>query len=113
MSTFSIISSLGKASEEKLRPNFSELIACGVVYTGHKHRNTHSVFTEYMVSTCGSRIIIGGEEIYLNAERFNQHNHADIINKLFSEAVDRYPGIPAPRPTPTSTYDFGCTFIGA
>ena len=50
----SIISSLGKASEEELRPNFSKLIAHGVVHTGHKHGNTHSVFTEYMVSTCES-----------------------------------------------------------
>ena len=49
----------------------------------------------------------------MNAERFNQHNHADIVNKLFSEAVDGYPGIPAPRPTRTHTYDFGCTFMGA
>ena len=95
----SIISSLGKASEETLRPDFNELIPHGVVHTGHKHGNTHSVFTEYMMSTCESPIIIGGDEIYLNAERFNQHNHADIVNKLFSEAVDGCPGIPAPRPT--------------
>ena len=51
-------------------------------------------------------------EIYLNAERFNQQNHADIVNKLFSEAVDGYPSIPAPRPNQTHTYDFGCTFMG-
>ena len=74
----SIISSLGKASEEELRPDFNELIPCGVVHTGHKYGNTHSVCTEYMVSTCKSQIIIGGDEIYLNAERFNQHNHTDI-----------------------------------
>ena len=52
-----------------------------------------------MVSTCESRISDSGDEIYLNAERFNQQNHAEIVNKLFSEAVDGYPGIPAPRPT--------------
>ena len=95
----SIISSMGKASEEEVRPDFNELIPCGVVHTGHKYGNTHSVHTEYMMSTRESQIIIGGDEIYLNAERFNQHNHADIANKLFSEAVDGYPGIPAPRPT--------------
>ena len=50
----SIISSLGKASEEAVRPNFNELIPCGVVHTGHKYGNTHSVCTEYMVSTCES-----------------------------------------------------------
>ena len=66
-----------------------------------------------MVSTCESWIIIGGDEIYLNAKRFNQHNHADIVNKLFSESVDGYPGVPALRPTPTHTYDFGCSFMGA
>ena len=49
----------------------------------------------------------------MNAERFNQHNHADIVNKLFSEVVDGYPGVPALRPTRTHTYDFGCTFMGA
>ena len=53
------------------------------------------------------------DEIYLNAERFNQHNQADIVNKLFSEAVDGYSGIPAPRPTQTHTCDFGCIFMGA
>ena len=105
----SIISSLGKASEEEVRPDFNVLIPCGLVHTGHKYGNAHSVCTEYMVSTHESRIIIGGDEIYLNAERFNQQNHADIVNKLFSEAVDGYPGVPAPRPTRTHTYDFGCT----
>ena len=108
----SIISSPGKASEEEVRPDFNELIPHGVAHTGHKYGNTHSVCTEYMVSTCESRIIIGGDEIYLNAEIFNQHNHADTVNKLFSEVVDGYPGIPAPRPTQTHTYDFGCTFMG-
>ena len=48
----------------------------------------------------------------MNAERFNQENHADIVNKLFSEMVDGYPSVPAPRPTQTHTYDFGCTFMG-
>ena len=47
----SIISSLGKASEEEVRPNFNEIIPHGVVHTGHKYGNTHSVCTEYMVST--------------------------------------------------------------
>ena len=107
----SIISSLGKASEEEVRPDFNVLIPHGVVHTGHKYGNTHSICTEYMVSTLESQIIIGGDEIYLNAERFNQHNHADIVNKLFSEAVDGYPSIPAPRPNRTYTYDFGCTFM--
>ena len=67
----SIISSLGKASEEEVRPYFNKIIPHGVVHTGHKYGNTHSVCTEYMVSTHESRIIIGGDEIYLNAERFN------------------------------------------
>ena len=49
----------------------------------------------------------------MNAERVNQYNHADIVNKLFSEVVDGYPDVPAPRPTQTHTYDFGCTFMGA
>ena len=56
----SIISSLGKASEEEVRPDFNELILHGVVYTGHKYGNTHSICTEYMVSTCESRISVGG-----------------------------------------------------
>ena len=49
-----IISSLGKASKEEVRPNFNELIPHGVVHTGHKYGNTHSVCTEYMVNTCES-----------------------------------------------------------
>ena len=109
----SIISSLGKASEDEVRPDFNELIPCDVIHTGYKYRNTHSVCTEYMVSTCESQIIIGGDEIYLNAERFNQHNHAGIVNKLFSEEIDGFPAIPEPRPTQTHTYDFGCIFMGA
>ena len=68
----SIISSLGKASEEEVRPNFNELIPHGVVHTGHKYGNTHSVCTEYMVSTHENRISVGGDKTYLNAERFNQ-----------------------------------------
>ena len=64
----STVSSLGKASEEEVRPNFNELIPCGVVHTGHKYANAHSVCTEYMVSTCESQISVGGYEIYLNAE---------------------------------------------
>ena len=52
----SIISSLGKASEEEVRPDFNELIPHGVVHTGHKYGNTHSVCTEYMVSTHESQI---------------------------------------------------------
>ena len=47
----SIISSLGKACEEEVRPDFNELIPCGVIHTGHKYGNTHAVCTEYMVST--------------------------------------------------------------
>ena len=34
------------------------------------------------------------------------------MNKLFSEEVDGYPSVPAPRPTQTHTYDFGCIFMG-
>ena len=68
-----------------------------MVHTGHKYGNTHSVCIEYMVSTRESLISVGGDEIYLNAERFNQQNHAEIVNKLFSEAVDGYPGVLAPR----------------
>ena len=109
----SIISSLGKASEEEVRPDFNKLIPHGVVHSGHKYGNTHSVCTEYKVSTHESQIIIGGDEIYLNAERFNQHNHADIVNKLFSKMTDGFPCVPAPRPTQTNTFDFGCTFMGA
>ena len=52
----SIISSLGGASKEEVRPNFNELIPHGVIHTGHKYGNTHAVCTEYMVSTCESRI---------------------------------------------------------
>ena len=69
---FLIISSLGKASEEEVRPDFNELIPCGVVHTGHKYGNTYAVCTEYMVSTHESQISDGGDEIYLNVERFNQ-----------------------------------------
>ena len=81
-----------------------------MVHTGHKYENTHSVCTEYMVSTHESRISVGGDKINLNAEGFN--HHADIVSKLFSEVVDGYPGIPAPRLTQTYTSDFGCTFMG-
>ena len=63
--------------------------------------------------TCESQIYVGGDVIYLNAERFNHKNHADKVNKLFSEMVDGYPGVPAPWPTQIYTYDFGCTFMGA
>ena len=109
----SIISSLGEASNEEIKADINELIPHGVVHTGHKYGNTHSVCREYMVSTHESQIIVGGDELYLNAARFNQENHADIVNKLFSEMVDGYPSVPAPRPTCTHTYDFGCTFMGA
>ena len=84
-----------------------------MVHTGHKYGVTHSVCTEYIVSTCESQIIIGGDEIYLNAETFSQHNHADIVNKLSSEAIDGFQGVPAPRPSQTHIcYDSGCTFMG-
>ena len=99
-----IISLLGKASEEEVRPDFNELIPRGVAHTGHKYGNTHSVCVEYMMSTHESWISVGGDEIYLNAERFNQQNHAEIVNKLFSEVVDGYPGVPAPMPTRTHVY---------
>ena len=49
----------------------------------------------------------------MNPERFNKENHAERVNKLFSEMVDGHPNIPTPRPTQTHTYDFGCTFMGA
>ena len=65
------------------------------------------------MSTCESQISVGGDAIYLNAERFNEENHAEIGNNLFSEMVDGYPSIPAPRPTQHHTYDLGCTFMGA
>ena len=109
----SIISGLRKASEEEPNPEMNELIPRGVVYTGHKYGNTHSVCTECMMSTHESWIIYGGNVIYLNAERCNQENHTDIVNKMFSETVEGYPSIPAPRPTRTYTYDFCCTFMGA
>ena len=48
----------------------------------------------------------------MNPEKFNKENHAEIVNKLFSEMVDGYPNVPTPRPTQTHTYDFGCTFMG-
>ena len=109
----SIISGLRKASEEEPNPDMNELIPCGVIHTGHKYGNTHSVCAEYMVSTRESQIICGGDKIYLNAEIFNQENHTDVVNKMYSETVEGYPSIPAPRPARTHTYDFGCTFMEA
>ena len=55
---------------------------------------------------------MGREQVYLNQERFNKENHAEKLNKLFSQMVDGYPIIPTPRPTQTHTFDFGCTFMG-
>ena len=71
------------ASKEELNPDVNEIFPYGVVHTGHKYGNAHSVCTKYIVSTSESQVIVDGEEIYLNAERFNQENHADIVNKLF------------------------------
>ena len=84
----SIISGLRKASEEGPNPEMNDLILHGVVYTGHKHRNTHSVCTEYMVSTHKSWIICSEDKVYLNAGRFNQEDHSDVVNKMFSETVE-------------------------
>ena len=108
-----IISALKKASSEELNPNFIELSPHGVAHTGHKYGNHDSVCTEYMASTLESKVIVGGDEIYLNPEKFNKENYAEIVNKLFSEMVDGYPNVSTPRPTQTHTYDFGCTFMGA
>ena len=70
----SIISSLREASTTELPLNFIELIPHGVVHTSHKYGNSDAVFTEYIVSSCESQIIVGREEIYLNPERFNEKN---------------------------------------
>ena len=66
-----------------------------------------------MASTAKSRVIVDGDAIYFNPEKFKWENHADKVNQLFSEMVDGYPNVPTPRPTQAHTYDFGCTFIGA
>ena len=47
----SIISSLGKAGNEEIKVNINELFPHGVVHTGNKYGNTHSVSREYMVRT--------------------------------------------------------------
>ena len=52
-----------------------------------------------MASTAKSRVIVDGDAIYFNPEKFKWENHADKVNQLFSEMVDGYPNVPTPRPT--------------
>ena len=74
-----IISSLSNTSVCELDANFIELIPHGVVHTGYKYGNHDICHTEYMASTVESRVIVGGDEVYLNPSKFKSQSMGVIL----------------------------------
>ena len=48
---------------------------------GAKHGNQDVTYVEYMCSAIEKRLVIGGEELYLNHIKFVKDNHAEKIRK--------------------------------
>ena len=78
--------------------HFSEVISRGCLQTGAKHGNQDVTYVEYMCSGIEKRLVIGGEELYLNHIKFVKENHAEKIRKIFDEKMAN---IDAPVPCPT------------
>ena len=109
----SILASFEDASNRRLvSTHFPEVILRGCVQTGAKHGNHDITYAEYMCAAIEKRLVISGEESYLNHIKFVKDNHAEKIRKIF---VEKMANIDAPFPCPTRahTYDFNCTYMGA
>ena len=88
--------------------HFGEVIPRGCVQTGAKHGNHDVTYVEYMCAAVERRMIIGGQESYLNHVKFRTQNHAKKVRKTFDEQI---PDLNAPIPCPTRahTMDFNCS----
>ena len=105
----SILASFEDASIQRLvSMHFSEVIPRGCLQTSAKHGNQDITYVEYMCSAIEKRLVIGGEESYLNHIKFVKDNHAEKIRKIFDEKMANIDA-PVPRPTWAHTYDFNCT----
>ena len=108
----SILVSFEDASNQRLvSMHFSEVIPRGCLQTGAKHGNQDVTYVEYMCSAIEKRLVIGGEESYLNHIKFVKDNHAEKIRKIFDEKMANIDA-PVPCPTWAHTYDFNCTYMG-
>ena len=66
-----------------------------------------------MAGTVKSRVIVGGDKVYLNPSKFRRENHGAKVQELFSEMVTGYPEASALRPIQSHIYDFRFTYMGA
>ena len=108
----SILASLENAGNQRLvSTHFAEVIPRGCVQTGAKHGNHDVTYVEYMCAAIEKRMVIGGEECYLNHVKFRKENHAEKVRKLFDEKMVNLDA-PVPRPTRAHTFDFNCTYMG-
>ena len=107
-----LVSFEGASNRRLLSMHFSEVILRGCLQTGVKHGNHDVTYVEYMCSAIEKRLVIGGEESYLNHIKFVKENHAEKVRKIFDEKMANI-DTPVPRPSQAHTYDFNCTYMGA
>ena len=74
----SILASFENAAKKPLVSNhFGEVIPQCCVQTDAKHGNHDVTYVEYMCAAVERRMIIGGQESYLNHIKFRRDNHAE------------------------------------
>ena len=64
-----------------------------------------------MCAAIEKRLVVSGEESYLNHIKFRKDNHAEKVRKIFDEKMVNL-DVPVAHPTRAHTYDFNCTYIG-
>ena len=101
------------ANKSLVSTHFAEVIPRGCVQIGAKHGNQDVTYVEYMCAAMERRMIIGGDESFLNHVKFKRDNHAQKVRQIFDENIAGDVKAPVPHPTRAHTMDFNCTFLGA
>ena len=108
-----LLSCLDNASTGNLVDiDFPQTIPQGRVETGSKHGHCYVSYVEFMTAAIEPRLVVGGEELYLDHTRFRRDHHDEKVREIFDEKLVTC-AAPAPRPTRAHTFDFNLTYKGA
>ena len=108
-----ILAALAKAEQSAvISSSFRDIIPQGKVLTGSKHGHSDTSYVEYMTSSSEPKIVIGGEESYLEHNQFVGRGHAAKVRAVMDQTVSGMQ-CPAPRPTRAHTLDFNLSYMGA
>ena len=108
-----LLAVLSKANRSPVvKSSFRDIIPQGKVLTGQKHGHSDTSYIEFMTSSLEPKVVVGGDELYLEHNNFVCKDHAAKVRAVMDTKVEGK-HCPTPRPTRAHTLDFNLSYMGA